>query len=468
MKENAVKSDVKDKSALEGNEADNTPVETPAQPTTDAWKANHQKVSKDSPNLFSVTDDPSEKAMSGDGYSVKNGKINNNLTSFLATNEAGKAEDIESKQLKVVEHKDNGIVLKPGTKPKLEELVTEDAQGTTVTKYHGTIESPNISKDVSNKYLFADGGPNQNDVQQREVADCYFWSAVLQILAQDPSKFESIMKLNGDTVETTLCYFKEGEWIEETISRPIGIGGLNAQYEHNADRLKNRESGVRVDTSKPCDSAWNAVILGPICKINRTDYYKAALWANCLEQAYSDFARIHGQYGKGLNKVKDSGQEEFEFGCANECMHMFYGDNAVGESFTSIYNHSTKTIKALAEFKKSLEDEDEFQILAVKRAKNADDSDAHILSIENVVLCDKNGQKVEFKDKWGIIGYFSDLITKNSIDMLNSKVLIRNPWGNSAKEGKYFEVSLDNFLHSGEWHYLHRGMIIKPKKSDKN
>ncbi len=462
MKENAVKSDTKSKSAMNASAADNAATETPAKTKEDAWKGNQQKVSKKSSNLYSVTEDPNETALTGDGYSAKNGVVKEAaaLTSFFGDTSSKTIKPGDQKKLKVVEHEAPGLVLNVGSAPQLEDLVKEDENGEEANLYRGSISDPNISKDVSDKYLFADGGPNQNDVKQVGVGDCYFWGAVLQILAHDPGKFTQMMQLKGDTVETTMYYKQGKKWVAEKISRPMGIGGLNAQYEEKANKFKGRECGVRVDTGAPCESAWNAVMQNSVCMINRTDYYKAALWANCLEQAYSDFSRAHGQYGAGMNYADGSGKEEFESGCSDSCMNMFYGDKASGPK-TFANNSSSTTLKALIDFKKSLESAGGYTALVARRRMGDPNSNsAHAYSVENITFCDKKGKTIDFTDNSGILGFFSDLWERYNIDTKKSKILFRNPWNSTRSDmGKFFEVNLDDFLTNGEWTHLYKATV---------
>ena len=459
MKERSFALQKDKKSALDAETASQT---APEKTSADNWKTQQQKVSKKSPNLYAVTENTNEEGFSGDGYQVKNGDVkgagSGYLRSFFQTKYSDESVEIEETPLKVVKHKSPGLVLSPGATPKLEQLVKEEPQGTPVLEYVGTVNAPNISKEISDKYLFTDQGPNQNDVKQVGVGDCYFWGAVLQILAHDPSKFTSMMKLNGTTVETTLFYKKGKKWVEGKFTRPIGIGGLNAQYQDNADRMNQRECGVCVDTENPpCESAWNAVIDYETCKINRTDYFKAALWANCLEQVYSDFSREHGKYGSGLQA--DVGDEEFEGGCSDSCMKMFYGSKASGPGTFRIKKDDDgyeDVIKTLIKFKKTLNSDGKYTALVARRAMgDPNTNSAHAYSIENVSFYDKDGNVIDFTDNKGLFGFISDHKEKKGIDPQKSKILLRNPWNSpTSDKGKFFEITLEEFTTNAEWTHL--------------
>ena len=461
-KQNQTKKSVLDSDAAGGTAAQPA---TLAKTNEDEWKTHQQKVSSKSRNLYTVEDDPNEQALNGDGYSVKNGKIKSASTFFK--NEASKETvDNGGKPLKAVEHAEPGLVLKAGTTPKLDQLVKEDEKdGTPVQSYRGTVDAPNVSKDVSDKYLFANGGPDQNDVKQVGVGDCYFWATVLQIVAHDPGKFTSMMKLNNGTVSTTM-YHKEGKkWVAGTISRPIGIGGLNAQYDQNKSKYDSRECGVRLDTSSPVEAAWNAVIMGPMCMINRKDYYKAALWANCLEQAYSDFSRAHGKYGAGQVEAENSGNEEFEGGCSDSCFHMFYGDKAKGPGTYAVKDTKSgrkQFLKSLIEFKKTLDSGGGYSALVARRAfGDPNTGSAHAYSVMNVTFKDKNGKVIDFTDNKGIFGGVSDFFERRDIDTTQSKLLLRNPWNSNSTEteGKFFEVTLEEFITSSEWTHVREATV---------
>ncbi len=452
------------KSAMDGTTAE-TAASTPEHEMTgeNDWSSHQQKVSKNSPNLYTVTDDENETAMTGDGYSVKNGIVDA-PGDFFDTAYSQTSEKTEGKKIKVVEHEGPGLVLSPGKTPSKEELVREDENGKTVVTTKGSIDDPDVYKDVSDKYLFAEGGPNQNDVAQVGIGDCYFWGAVLQILAHDPAKISSMMKLNGGTVETTL-YHKQGrKWVESKVSRPIGIGGVNCQYKENESRFEQRECGVRVDTTTVGESAWKASIFGSTCHIERTDYYKAALWANCLEQAYSDFSRDFGKYGAGAEESPDSGDEEFESGCADSCMRMFYGSDASKPGTFAVLDSGsgrTKVLKSLIEFKKTLNGTGGYNAIGARRRMgDPNTNSAHVYSIENVSFVDKNGKPIDFTDNTGIFGFVSDISERKSIDTTKSKLLLRNPWNSpDSDKGKYFEITLEEFFTNDEWTHIYEAEI---------
>ncbi|GEM_PF-3318350 len=435
------------------------------------WQSHQQPVNHESHNLYSVTKNPNEKPLTGDGYSVTNGQVNkwysSTMTDFFSKEDG--AEESTSKnwfealfkktRLSVVKHEAPGLVMAPGSSPSREQLVVDDPQGSVVKQYVGTIESPNIYKEVSDKYLFTDEGPNQNDVKQVGIGDCYFWGAVLQILAHDPSKFTSMITLSGQTVNITLYHKEDGKWVSSTYSRPLGIGGVNCQYNEIAQSKAGNECGVRVDITTPCESAWNSTIDGTDCLIDRTDFYKAALWANCLEQAYSDFTRQHGQYGEGFTKVdkdgnKIPGKEEFESGVPNRCLNMFYGSKATNNgSFAKDAANHDKVLQTLVDFKAMLDGNGDFSTLVARKISgDPTNNGAHAFSIENVTLVDQKGKKIKYTSK-------VDLTT---IDTKQSKLLLRNPWNNTDKtQGKFFEISLEDFLTSNEWTHLYSATVSR-------
>lgn len=453
------------KPILDGDTVDDASSKTYTNTSSTDWKSHQQAVNHESHNLYSVTENSNEKPLTGDGYSATNGQVNkwysSTMTDFFSKEDG--AEESTSKnwfealfkktRLSVVKHEAPGLVMAPGSSPSREQLVVDDPQGSVVKQYVGTIESPNIYKEVSDKYLFTDEGPNQNDVKQVGVGDCYFWAAVLQILAHDPGKFTSMMKLSGQTVTVTM-YHKDGDkWVASTLSRPLGIGGLNCQYAETQTEIEGYggECGVRVDVNTPCESAWKSTIDGTDCVIDRTDFYKAALWANCLEQIYSDFTRTYGQYGAGFTKVeadgsKTAGSEEFEGGCSNQCFNMFYGSQATDKGVkTNDTANQDRILQALVDFKNASNGGGYTALVARKKSGDPNNDGAHAYSIDNVSLVDKNGQPV----------VLTGTVDLTKIDLKKSKILMRNPWNSpDSTDGKYFEVTVQTFITDPLWTHL--------------
>ena len=63
-----------------------------------------------------------------------------------------------------------------------------------------------------------------------------------------------------------------------------------------------------------------------------TDFYEAALWVNCLEQAYSLFAGQYGKYGDGIRDGEDKkGRfDAIDGGFEGRCLPLFWGDDVAG------------------------------------------------------------------------------------------------------------------------------------------
>jgi len=205
--------------------------------------------------------------------------------------------------------------------------------------------------------------------------------------------------------------------------------------------------------------------MGPMCMINRKDYYKAALWANCLEQAYSDFSRAHGKYGAGQVEAENSGNEEFEGGCSDSCFHMFYGDKAKGPGTYAVKDTKSgrkQFLKSLIEFKKTLDSGGGYSALVARRAfGDPNTGSAHAYSVMNVTFKDKNGKVIDFTDNKGIFGGVSDFFERRDIDTTQSKLLLRNPWNSNSTEteGKFFEVTLEEFITSSEWTHVREATV---------
>ena len=219
--------------------------------------------------------------------------------------------------------------------PTFGQLAHIDPAGSPVNKIQGTLQMPNLFT-MLEPTIFIDNTTYQEDVRQCNVGDCYFLAAVLQVIHYDPSKIVNMMSLVGDQVTTTL-YHKEttgdkSTWKPTAITTKVGLLSRDHVSEKNENEQYYMGARVRV-AYDPKRCAWVSSIDGTTLKIDKYRMYEAALWVNCLEQAFSIFAQKYGQYGDGENVTPN--KERFkatENGFANLCLNMFFGDDAMTDN----------------------------------------------------------------------------------------------------------------------------------------
>lgn len=210
--------------------------------------------------------------------------------------------------------------------PDFSEIAELNDAGSEVDSVEGTLNAPEISQDLVPNSLFIGQKTYQEDVRQGNVGDCYFLAAILQVIHYDATKIVNMMKLSGDTVTTTL-YHREGHglfatWKPTEITTKLGL----IRRMDGDDEIM----GARVRLAyKPLLGKWASSIDGTTLKISKTELFEAALWVNCLEQAFSIFAQKYGQYGRGVNgEQKKERFNSIENGQAGPCLHMFFGQDA--------------------------------------------------------------------------------------------------------------------------------------------
>ncbi|GEM_PF-5461241 len=203
--------------------------------------------------------------------------------------------------------------------PSFSALVSKDPQGTTIEMLQGTLQSPNLNSEIDQTTLFIDGTTSADDVHQGNVGDCYFLSAMLQVIHYDPSKIVNMMSLLGEDVTTKFYYKEKEKWKPVTITTKLGFIKRNNFFMGSMARV----------SCDPKTSIWSSAIDGSILRINKEQYYEAALWVNCIEQAFTIFTKQYGQYGDGVDPSRPT--EKFasiESGNSSRCLHIFYGDDA--------------------------------------------------------------------------------------------------------------------------------------------
>lgn len=211
-----------------------------------------------------------------------------------------------------------------GETPEFSEIAELNDAGAEVDGVVGTLNEPEVSQELVPDSLFIDNQTYQEDVRQGNLGDCYFLAAILQVIHYDPSKIVKMMKQSGDTVTTTL-YHREGHGILATW-KPTEITTKLGLIERNG----GGPIGARVRLAyEPKLARWSSSIDGTTLKINKTQLFEAALWVNCLEQAFSVFSQKYGQYGRGVNGEQNMERfSSIEDGVAGPCLHMLFGNDA--------------------------------------------------------------------------------------------------------------------------------------------
>ena len=272
-----------------------------------------------------------EQLSIGDTERVKDGK-NEGLPDVpkAGVGIVGEEHDPAANKYKKGKYVTKAPVEKPaGAKPDFAEIAELSEAGTDVDRVKGTLNAPEVSQDLVPNSLFIGNKTYQEDVRQKNIGDCYFLAAILQVIHYDPTKIVNMMKQSGDTVTTTL-YHREGHgllatWKPTEISTKLG---LISRYDK--DKAKYERMGARVRLAyDPTLEKWSSSIDGTTLKISKTQLFEAALWVNCLEQAFSMFAQKYGQYGRGLNgEQKKERFDAIDNGFSGQCLHMFFGDDA--------------------------------------------------------------------------------------------------------------------------------------------
>ena len=272
-----------------------------------------------------------EQLSIGDTERVKDGK-NEGLPDVpkAGVGIVGEEHDPAANKYKKGKYVTKEPVEKPaGAKPDFAEIAELSEAGTDVDRVKGTLNAPEVSQDLVPNSLFIGNKTYQEDVRQKNIGDCFFLAAILQVIHYDPTKIVNMMKQSGDTVTTTL-YHREGHgllatWKPTEISTKLG---LISRYDK--DKAKYERMGARVRLAyDPTLEKWSSSIDGTTLKISKTQLFEAALWVNCLEQAFSMFAQKYGQYGRGLNgEQKKERFDAIDNGFSGQCLHMFFGDDA--------------------------------------------------------------------------------------------------------------------------------------------
>ena len=238
-------------------------------------------------------------------------------------------------------------------------LLRESSSGIAPSALRGSIKYPNVRYDIDKTSLFINNTTSAADIRQRNVGDCYFLAAILSIIQKDPKFFTRKMSLNNNTVSTTF-YHQMGtifnrRWTPVVVNTPYGIAHRNGE-----------KIGSDYRISEDYKSKWYAKFENTVLSVNQDNYYQAALWVNCIEQAFTVFAANYGKYGKGKDWFDSNERyERITGGFEGDCLHVFYGDNASDKDMTNLAEPSDRRnilddnksiLRNLLKFKQSLND----------------------------------------------------------------------------------------------------------------
>jgi len=217
------------------------------------------------------------------------------------------------------------VTMSAGQKPTSLSALGEVGKGSSYKKAKGTLASPKTDFGFYPDSLFIKGTTYPEDIQQCDMGDCYFLAALLSIIHADPSFIPRIMSVHDGVVRTNL-YHKEGEgdsahWVRKPIETKygsMGVTGMHGSYHR-----------VAFD---PKESVWSADVEANTLSVTRKDLYEAALWVNCLEHAYTYYARLYGQYGDSSQAAEEVEKRDGDHivgngGFAGKCLHMFFGED---------------------------------------------------------------------------------------------------------------------------------------------
>jgi len=342
-------------------------------------------------------------------------------------------------------------------RPRVSDLVKEDDEnGRVIEVVSGALETD--EENVSHyplPGLFIDDAPVIEDVAQMNIGDCYFLSAVMQILNADAGLFKNIMRLSGNHVVTTFYKQVDGAWEKEEITTVFGLNelrkeGYQSQRVGCLYRMGDKvEKTVWSGNFKP--NASQAIF-----KITRRDYHKAAMWVYMLEQAYSHFAKKYGQCGNG--KTKDSDRyNEIDSGMSSRIYNIFYGGRSEASNIihrsgaNNLKAEQSDVIKLFIERKLTSGDQDKSQVyMGASFHGKAEDSEitaSHEYSVMDIQFVGSMSyDEVDLDSNKSVDKFIKGL------DFKASKVVLRNP--HIALEGQdvfsknqgMASISLESFI----------------------
>ena len=147
--------------------------------------------------------------------------------------------------------------------------------------------------------LFPPGSPNDADIKQTGLGDCYLQAVLIEIALRDPAHLRAIMTPHGDVVSVRL------------------------HHQATAQAAFTPEE-VTVQASLPTSATGAAL------------YNAGAIWARLMQKAFAVFAERHGQYGTAYApyQAAQPGYEGIASGVEHKLYEVFYGPRVSSHSRT--------------------------------------------------------------------------------------------------------------------------------------
>jgi hypothetical protein len=308
-------------------------VENPTPPTdddaTDEWGQSHQPISIGDGYASEGVDKPQAEASSTSKAVNMEIKLLQTRTDPLKMAASGVSEEQLFEVLHSAEEGQDSAAECKGV-------------GIPVVGQEGSGQDPNVEVKAAKDALYIGGGPKSEDVLQGGIGDCYFLSALLTILNQDPERIRSCIAEDGDNVKFTFWTTPDGgtTWTRTSITTDrTALQWTNSNHP-GADYDELIGAGARVGPT-PIDAEHFAEVADDILMVTRADVYEMALWAPLMEKAYARVAERSDQYGgyvSGSNvNPAGSGYEQIDGGYESWVYPLFYGPDfksATDESTT--------------------------------------------------------------------------------------------------------------------------------------
>ena len=301
-------------------------VENPSLPTdgdtTDEWGTRH------------------ESAKVGEGFPSKDSKVPEGSTS-----ETRKERDMEVRLLRTRKDPLKGAM--SGISDDDLFAVMEGSgqgqctgEGIAVVEQHGTGADPNVEVRAASDSLYIGGGPKTADIQQGNIGDCYFLSALLTVLNQDPERVRRCISMDGDNVRFSFWTTNDNgtTWTKTSVT----TDRTTVQWTDTTNPSEDYGmygAGARVGPD-PVDAEHFAEVSGDTLKVYRADIYEMAMWAPLMEKAYALIAEKTNQYGgfKTGSSVYGAGPgyDQIDGGFEAWVYGLFYGPDLVATNQTTM------------------------------------------------------------------------------------------------------------------------------------
>ena len=204
-------------------------------------------------------------------------------------------------------------------------------EGIAVIAQHGTGADPNVEVKASADTLYIGSAPTTKDVQQGQIGDCYFLSALLTILNQDPERVSNCISLDGDNVKFSFWTTPDhgSTWSRTTVTtdrttlQETQLSNPGADYGMYG-------SGVRVDPL-PVDAEHFAEVDGDTLMVYRADIYEWPVGAaHGRPTPSSPKSNDHGGYKTGSDaNAAGPGYDQIDGGFESWVYGLFYGPDLV-------------------------------------------------------------------------------------------------------------------------------------------